>query len=309
MRRPLEWDMESASIIRSEKGQEYIISEQKTATAGEKYAVCPVCPHHCRLKEGAVGLCRARRCENRQVVPVNYGMVTALALDPIEKKPLHFFHPGSRILSVGSFGCNLHCPFCQKHDIAEGTAKSTGAVRMSPEEILEAAVNLRSRGNIGVAFTYNEALVGYEFVRDTARLVHEAGMYNALVTNGMAEMPILLELLPYIDAMNIDLKAFRPELYKWLGGDLQTVMRFISRSAEDAHVELTTLIIPGKNDDLRDMEREAVWIAEIDPQIPLHITRYFPRHRMTEPPTDIRKMRELMSVAKKHLKNVCLGNV
>ena len=309
MRRPLEWDMESASIIRSEKGQEYIISEQKTATAGEKYAVCPVCPHHCRLKEGAVGLCRARRCENRQVVPVNYGMVTALALDPIEKKPLHFFHPGSRILSVGSFGCNLHCPFCQNHDIAEGTAKSTGAVRMSPEEILEAAVNLRSRGNIGVAFTYNEALVGYEFVRDTARLVHEAGMYNVLVTNGMAEMPILLELLPYIDAMNIDLKAFRPELYKWLGGDLQTVLRFISRAAEDSHVELTTLIIPGKNDDPRDMEQEALWIAEIDPEIPLHITRYFPRHRMTEPPTDIRKMRELMSVAKKHLKNVCLGNV
>ena len=309
MKRPLGWDMESASITRSEKGQEYKISEQKTAKAGEKYAVCPVCPHHCRLKEGAVGLCRARRCENRQVVPVNYGMVTALALDPIEKKPLHFFHPGSRILSVGSFGCNLHCPFCQNHEIAEGMAKSTGAVRMSPEEILEAAVNLRSRGNIGVAFTYNEALVGYEFVRDTARLVHEAGMYNVLVTNGMAEIPILLELLPYIDAMNIDLKAFRPELYKWLGGDLQTVMRFISRAAEDAHVELTTLIIPGKNDDLQDMEQEAFWIAEIDPQIPLHITRYFPRHRMTEPPTDIRKMRELMSVAKKHLKNVCLGNV
>ena len=309
MKRPLEWDMESASITRSEKDQENIISEQKTAKAGEKYAVCPVCPHHCRLKEGAVGLCRARRCENRQVVPVNYGMVTALALDPIEKKPLHFFHPGSRILSVGSFGCNLHCPFCQNHEIAEGTAKSTGAVRMSPEEILEAAVNLRSRGNIGVAFTYNEALVGYEFVRDTARLVHEAGMYNVLVTNGMAEMPILLELLPYIDAMNIDLKAFRPELYKWLGGDLQTVLRFISRAAEDSHVELTTLIIPGKNDDLQDMEEEAAWIAEIDPEIPLHITRYFPRHRMTEPPTDIRKMRELMSVAKKHLKNVCLGNV
>ena len=309
MKRPLGWDMESASITRSEKGQEYKISEQKTAKAGEKYAVCPVCPHHCRLKEGAVGLCRARRCENGQVVSVNYGMVTALALDPIEKKPLHFFHPGSRILSVGSFGCNLHCPFCQNHEIAEGTAKSTGAVRMSPEEILEAAVNLRSRGNIGVAFTYNEALVGYEFVRDTARMIHEAGMYNVLVTNGMAEMPILLELLPYIDAMNIDLKAFRPELYKWLGGDLQTVMRFISRAAEDAHVELTTLIIPGKNEDLQDMEQEAAWIAEIDPEIPLHITRYFPRHRMTEPPTDIRKMRELMSVAKKHLKNVCLGNV
>ena len=112
MKRPLGWDMESASITRSEKGQEYKISEQKTAKAGEKYAVCPVCPHHCRLKEGAVGLCRAHRCENGQVVSVNYGMVTALALDPIEKKPLHFFHPGSRILSVGSFGCNLGAGSC-----------------------------------------------------------------------------------------------------------------------------------------------------------------------------------------------------
>ena len=133
--------MESASITRSEKGQEYKISEQKTAPAGEKYAVCPVCPHHCRLREGVVGRCRARLCENGHVVPVNYGMVTALALDPIEKKPLHFFHPGSRILSVGSFGCNLHCPFCQNHEIAEGTAKSTGAVRMSPEEILAKNIN------------------------------------------------------------------------------------------------------------------------------------------------------------------------
>lgn len=300
MRRPLELGMESASIIRS---------DTRPAASPEIYAVCPVCPHHCRLREGSVGLCRARRCENGRVVSVNYGMVTALALDPIEKKPLHFFHPGSRILSVGSFGCNLRCPFCQNHEIALGTAESTGAVQMSPGEILEAAEKLRGRGNIGAAFTYNEALVGYEFVRDTARLIHDAGMYNVLVTNGMAEMPVLLELLPYIDAMNIDLKAFRPELYKWLGGDLSTVMSFISRAAEDAHVELTTLVIPGRNDDVRDIEREAAWIAEIDPQIPLHITRYFPRHRMTEPPTDIRKMRELMTAAKKYLKNVCLGNV
>ena len=227
---------------------------------------CRVCPRQCGIDRtaGKTGFCRAPYLPK----------VALVSRHDWEEPPIS----GTKGSGTVFFShCNLNCVFCQNHDIAEGTAKSTGAVRMSPEEILEAAVNLRSRGNIGVAFTYNEALVGYEFVRDTARLVHEAGMYNALVTNGMAEMPILLELLPYIDAMNIDLKAFRPELYKWLGGDLQTVMRFISRSAEDAHVELTTLIIPGKNDDLRDMEREAVWIAEIDPQIPLHITRYFPR--------------------------------
>ena len=250
--------------------------------------VCPVCPHHCALREGAVGRCRARKCVGGKITCINYGKITSLALDPIEKKPLYYFYPGSRIVSVGSFGCNLSCPFCQNHEIAEET---------------------RDRGNIGVAYTYNEALVGYEFVRDTAKLVHEAGMKNVLVTNGTAELPILEELLPYIDAMNIDLKAFRPELYKWLGGDLQTVMNFITRAAQESHVELTSLIVPGKNDSLEDMEREASWIAGIDPDIPLHITRYFPRHRMSEPPTRVSVMRELKSVAERHLSRVLLGNV
>ena len=272
--------------------------------------VCQVCPHHCALREGAVGRCRARKCVGGKITCINYGKITSLALDPIEKKPLYYFYPGSRIVSVGSFGCNLSCPFCQNHEIAAAGAREARYVRdMTPEEICEIAEETRDRGNIGVAYTYNEALVGYEFVRDTARLVHEAGMKNVLVTNGTAELPILEELLPYIDAMNIDLKAFRPELYKWLGGDLQTVMNFITRAAQESHVELTSLIVPGKNDSLEDMEREAAWIAGIDPDIPLHITRYFPRHRMAEPPTRISLMRELKSVAERHLNRVLLGNV
>ena len=272
--------------------------------------VCPVCPHHCALREGAVGRCRARKCVGGKITCINYGKITSLALDPIEKKPLYYFYPGSRIVSVGSFGCNLSCPFCQNHEIAAAGAREARYARdMMPEEICEIAEETRDRGNIGVAYTYNEALVGYEFVRDTAKLVHEAGMKNVLVTNGTAELPILEELLPYIDAMNIDLKAFRPELYKWLGGDLQTVMNFITRAAQESHVELTSLIVPGKNDSLEDMEREASWIAGIDPDIPLHITRYFPRHRMSEPPTRISLMRELKGVAERHLNRVLLGNV
>ena len=272
--------------------------------------VCPVCPHHCALREGAVGRCRARKCVGGKITCINYGKITSLALDPIEKKPLYYFYPGSRIVSVGSFGCNLSCPFCQNHEIAAAGAREARYARdMMPEEICEIAEETRDRGNIGVAYTYNEALVGYEFVRDTAKLVHEAGMKNVLVTNGTAELPVLEELLPYIDAMNIDLKAFRPELYKWLGGDLQTVMNFITRAAQESHVELTSLIVPGKNDSLEDMEREAAWIAGIDPDIPLHITRYFPRHRMAEPPTRISLIRELKGVAERHLNRVLLGNV
>ena len=272
--------------------------------------VCQVCPHHCALREGAVGRCRARKCVGGKITCINYGKITSLALDPIEKKPLYYFYPGSRIVSVGSFGCNLSCPFCQNHEIAAAGAREARYARdMMPEEICEIAEETRDRGNIGVAYTYNEALVGYEFVRDTAKLVHEAGMKNVLVTNGTAELPILEELLPYIDAMNIDLKAFRPELYKWLGGDLQTVMNFITRAAQESRVELTSLIVPGKNDSLEDMEREAAWIAGIDPDIPLHITRYFPRHRMAEPPTRISLMRELKGVAERHLNRVLLGNV
>ena len=278
--------------------------------AGSEAAVCPVCPHHCRLTEGALGRCRARAGRNGKVVPVNYGKVTSLALDPIEKKPLAFFLPGSKVLSVGSFGCNLSCPFCQNHDIAQAGMDDIPEVyTVTPEKILSIALDEVPNGNIGVAYTYNEALVGYEFVRDTAKLIKENGLKNVLVTNGCCELSVLEEILPYMDAMNIDLKGFRQEIYDKLGGDLETVKAFIRRSAKECHVEITSLIVPGLNDSVEDMEEEAAWLASINPSIPLHITRYFPRFRFSEPATDVGLMRVLKETASKNLDRVLLGNV
>ena len=278
--------------------------------ADQSVAVCPVCPHHCHIPEGAFGRCRARKNEGGKVICANYGKLTSIALDPIEKKPLAYFHSGSMILSAGSYGCNLSCPFCQNYEIAAaGESDFRGLYEISPEELCALAREEAVRGNIGVAYTYNEALAGYEYVRDSARLVQEAGMLNVLVTNGTAELFVLEELLPYIDAMNIDLKGFRPQIYRQLGGDLETVKAFITRAARDCHVELTSLIVPGMNDDPADMEKEAEWIAQIDPRIPLHITRYFPRYKMHEGPTDLSLLRQLKKIAQKHLERVQLGNV
>ena len=286
------------------------VTSQGHEGAGRRAAVCSVCPHHCRIPEGALGRCRARKNVGGKVICASYGKLTSIALDPIEKKPLAYFHPGSMILSVGSFGCNLSCPFCQNHEIAAaGESDFRRLYEVSPKELCSLAKSETVRGNIGVAYTYNEALAGYEYVRDSACLVHEAGMLNVLVTNGMAKLPVLEELLPYIDAMNIDLKGFRPEIYRILGGDLETVKAFITRAAKDCHVELTSLIVPGMNDDPADMEKEAEWIAQIDPLIPLHITRYFPRYRMQERPTDILLLRQLKKLAEKKLERVLLGNV
>ena len=195
-------------------------------------------------------------------------------LDPIEKKPLRRFFPGSRILSVGSFGCNLACPFCQNYEISMADSGQAHWQEAAPEALAGLAQEYQSYGNIGVAFTYNEPLVGYEFVRDTARLVRERGMKNVLVTNGCAELSVLEELLPYVNAMNIDLKGFTGEWYEKLGGDLETVKRFIARAAQDCHVELTTLIVPGENDSEARMEQEARWIASISPEIPLSMGLY-----------------------------------
>ncbi len=272
--------------------------------------VCPVCPHHCNLNEGSIGRCRARMNRGGKVVCSNYGKITSIALDPVEKKPLAFFHPGSKILSVGSYGCNLSCPFCQNYDIAAaGEEHFTDLHTASPEKLLEIAKDTIPDGNIGIAYTYNETLVGYEFVRDTAKLIHEEGLLNVLVTNGCASLAILEEILPYIDAMNIDLKCFTEDGYKMLGGYLKTVMDFIEASQSKCHVEITSLIVPGLNDSLEEMEEEAKWISSLDPDIPLHITRYFPRYKYSKAPTDITLMNELKTVAGKYLNRVLLGNV
>lgn len=265
--------------------------------------------HSCSLEDGQYGRCRARKNDGGRIVCANYGMITSMMLDPVEKKPLARFMPGSRVFSVGSFGCNLSCPFCQNHEISMAGEGDIACRRVTPEELAELAAAYRNRGNIGIAFTYNEPLVGYEFVRDTAKLVHDAGMKNILVTNGSFVSNVLDEILPYIDAMNIDLKCFTNEGYRKLGGDLDTVKRFIKKAASLCHVEITTLIVPELNDSEEEMDEEARWIASIDRSIPLHVTRYFPRFRMTEgTPTDVKTVRHLRRTAAGHLKYVYTGN-
>ncbi|WP_346909043.1 AmmeMemoRadiSam system radical SAM enzyme [Faecalicatena orotica] len=271
--------------------------------------ICQVCMHHCQLEEGKSGICRARKNEGGSIVCSNYGQVTSLALDPIEKKPLRMFRPGTMILSAGSYGCNLRCPFCQNHEISMAGEIDSETLYLSPQDLADKAAEYRSIGNIGIAYTYNEPLVGYEYVRDTSRLVKEAGMVNVLVTNGSASLSVLEEILPYIDAMNIDLKGFSQEYYRKLGGDLETVKNFIERSAQTCHVELTTLIVPGESDSTREMEAEAGWIASLNAEIPLHVTRFFPQYHMKDrPATDVERVYELADTARKYLKHVFVGN-
>ena len=285
------------------------MSMEKEKSLQKRGAVCPVCPRHCLLAEGQTGRCRARKNREGKIVSINYGKLTSLMLDPIEKKPLRRFFPGSRILSVGSFGCNLACPFCQNYEISMADSGQAHWQEVTPEALAGLAQEYQSYGNIGVAFTYNEPLVGYEFVRDTARLVRERGMKNVLVTNGCAEPLVLEELLPYVDAMNIDLKGFTGEWYEKLGGDLETVKRFIARAAQDCHVELTTLIVPGENDSEEEMDREARWIASLDWEIPLHVTRFFPRYRMADKaPTPVERVYRLRNTAAQWLRYVYVGN-
>ncbi|MCR4841704.1 MAG: AmmeMemoRadiSam system radical SAM enzyme [Eubacterium sp.] len=276
---------------------------------------CTVCSHHCRLIDGQTGFCRARKNSGGRIVPLYYGRVCGLSLDPIEKKPLAMFHPGTRILSVGSLGCNLRCPFCQNYHISQAGAGPDAVTApptesFTPEELAQLAVDAhRARGNIGLAFTYNEPLVGYEFVRDTSRLTHEAGLLNAVVTNGSVSLDVLEEILPYIDAMNVDLKSFSSEFYEWIRGDLNQTRAFIERAAADCHVEVTTLIIDGKNDSPREMDELSAWIASVSPDIPLHITRSFPQWKMPHlRPTPLDRLRELADTAQRNLNHVFLGN-
>ena len=284
-------------------------------------AICDVCFRHCDIPEGAKGFCGVRSCVDGRIVPLNYGRITSMALDPIEKKPLNRFHPGSRILSIGSYGCNLRCPFCQNDEISwsdRAYAYEKEAEVCTPEEIAATAAYYRKDGNIGVAFTYNEPLIGYEFILDTAKLVREKGMLNVIVTNGTAEVGVLEKLAPYIDAMNIDLKGFSDSYYTdVLGGSLDMVKAFIERAVQVCHVELTTLIVPGENDSEEEMRAISSYIAGlknekgevIGADVPLHISRFFPQFHMTDRrATDVKLIYHLADVAGEKLNYVYEGN-
>lgn len=277
--------------------------------SGEQTACCTLCPHRCALREGQTGFCRARVNRGGAVAAKNYGALTALALDPIEKKPLRRFFPGSLVLSAGSYGCNLRCPFCQNSDISQAEEENAAARRVTPEWLVERAKALKGRGSIGLAYTYNEPLVGYEFVRDCAVLARARGLKNVAVTNGcFCEAP-LRALLPLLDAVNIDLKAFTPRFYRWAGGDLETVKSAIALAAERCHVEVTTLIIPGENDGEAEMEALSSWLASVNPEIPLHVSRFFPRYLLRDrPATPVETVYRLAERARRRLRYVYEGN-
>ncbi len=268
---------------------------------------CLLCPHSCNISNGNSGRCKVRVNENGVLYTINYGEVTSIALDPISKKPLRYFKQGSKILSVGSYGCNFTCKFCQNYKISQFKADSQF---ISKEELLKLIIE--TENNIGIAFTYNEPSIWYEYVYDCAKYIkgYDKNLSVVLVTNGYLNKAPLESLLPYVDAVNIDLKSWKDSYYRQIcGGTLSPVLESIKLASKYCHVEVTTLLVTGENDNLEEVEEIAKYIAEIDPYIPLHLSRYFPKYLMDAPATDIGFMIEAEKIANKYLKRVVLGNI
>lgn len=271
---------------------------------------CNICHHHCKLSDNQIGLCRGRINTGDKITAVNYGRITAIALDPIEKKPLRHFYPNSKILSVGSFGCNLNCGFCQNNEISMAGKDDLKTQYVTPENLVKIALDLKPEGNIGIAYTYNEPLIGYEYVMDCSKLARENGLKNVVVTNGSFCEESMKDLLTYIDALNIDLKGFTDKFYENIGGDFELVKNFIKLAYEYCHIEITTLIIPDENDSEEEISSLSQFIASINKEIPLHISRFFPCYNMMDKkPTNVNSIYRLAEVARKHLNNVYEGNV
>lgn len=275
-----------------------------------KYAVeeingfrCGLCPHHCLLKKGNTGICGVRQADADGLISLSYGRISAVQMDPVEKKPLNHFMPGTWTYSVGSYGCNLRCPYCQNYHIAKEIPSTK---KMTPEEVVIGAIKA---GLPSISFTYNEPIVSYEFVLDTARLARKNGLATILVTNGFIDQEPLQELLPFINAMNIDLKSFRDDSYRQIcGGRLKPVMDTIETSVKSCHVEVTTLLVTGMHEkkELREM---VIWLASVSREIPLHISRYFPNYQYHEPATPVEDVMDAKKMASKYLQHVYTGNI
>jgi pyruvate formate lyase activating enzyme len=269
---------------------------------GVTRVACGICPHGCVFTtESPVGRCRVRGLHNP-----GYGMCAGLAVDPIEKKPLHRFAPGTRVLSTGPNGCNLTCLHCQNWHISQS---ASNAVRFIPPRQLAEEAMARSSG---IAFTYTEPVIWYEYIMDTAPLVGSLGGYSVMVSNGYVNPGPLRELIRVTDAWNVDLKAFTEDFYRDVcGGDLETVKNSIAILADSrCHLELTWLLIPGLNDSMEEITRAARWIAETAGRsTPLHVSRYFPVYRMDVPATTMENLRRAVSVFERYLTDVIPGNV
>lgn len=265
---------------------------------------CHLCPHNCIIKEGNLGICRVRKNVKGILIALNYGKHTSYAYDPIEKKPLYHFYPGSNIFSIGSFGCNLACDFCQNWNIAH---EEPLAVEMEDEDMLLLG---KARGSIGIAYTYNEPSISYEYIYHISKLAKRKGLKNIMVTNGYINEEPLKELLPYIDAMNIDLKSINDDFYKNIcNGSLSPVLRTIEMAAKCTHVEITTLVIEGKNSKEEEMDILGQWIADIDKTIPLHLSKYFPAYKMKLPETTYEVLLKSKQIINDYLDYVYIGNI
>lgn len=275
----------------------------------QELAACRLCPKLCAIREGKAGFCRVRVNREGALYAANYGKVTSCGLDPIEKKPLYHFYPGSYILSFGTLGCNLRCGFCQNWSIAHG--EDPKSLDLTPEQAVEMALQQGRRGypNVGIAYTYSEPFMWYEFVLDTARLARETGLKNVLVTNGYVNETPLREILPYIDAINIDVKGFKDEFYrKNCAGRLEPVRRTVEIARQACHIEITTLLVTGLNDSTEEIAELAEWVASLDRDIPLHLSRYFPSFEFNLPPTPLQSLRRALDKAREKLSYVYAGN-
>lgn len=268
---------------------------------------CLVCPQNCRIKPGKYGICRVRANQEGILYALNYGEVSSAAIDPIEKKPLYHFHPGKAILSVGTVGCNLSCGFCQNYNISQGEAETRF---ISPKELQKLTMDCRGKGSVGVAYTYSEPMMWYEYIAEAMPLVREAGYKNVLVTNGYINPEPLERVLPFIDAMNIDLKAFTEHFYHTnCKARLEPVKETIKKCVGRTHVELTTLLVTGLNDTRAEISELASWVASLDKNIPLHLSRYHPAYKYDLPPTPVKVLEEAREAALEHLNYVYVGNI
>jgi len=266
---------------------------------------CLLCPQFCVIEPGETGTCRLRTNIDGILYATEYGKTVALNIDPIEKKPLYHFKPGKSILSIGPNGCNFNCRFCQNWNISQDKSLTQ---YIPPQRLVELA---GSNGSIGVAFTYTEPLVWFEYIYDSAKLLRDAGFAAVIVSNGFINEQPAGELFGYIDAANFDLKSIRDDFYRKLcGGRLKDVQNTIRLAVEmGVHVEITNLLIPGENDSEEEIEELADWIADLDPAIVLHISRYFPNYDFQAPPTSSRSINRACEIAAKRLKYVYAGNI
>lgn len=275
------------------------------------FVECELCPHHCRIAEGRTGLCHSRRNIGGKLYSEVYGHPCALAVDPVEKKPLYHFHPGSTCLSLACTGCNLRCRQCQNHEISQAPPEQIPHYQLSPLQLVEIC---KQKKCPALAYTYTEPLTYIEYVADTASLAHKHGLWNILVSAGYVEQAPLKELLPFIDAANIDLKYYSDEIYRRMsGGSLQPVLNTILTLHQGGvWLELTNLLIPGVNDDMDMIRGMCRWMADNGMKgVPLHFSRFFPNYKMHKtPPTPIHILHEARDVAlQEGLEIVHLGNV